>query len=127
DLVDGNRAPGAAVATHRVSSATSWELLLFDMRAKSSAIVSDRPVLSPDPRGLAWGLLGVAGFSLTVPLTRIAVESGAMSPLFVAAGRAVVAAVLATLALALTGQRLPNGHQWRRIAVVPRGVVIAFP
>ncbi len=89
--------------------------------------MSAEPVLSPDPRGLAWGLLGVAGFSLTVPLTRIAVANGAMSPLFVAAGRAVVAAVLAALALALTGQRLPNTHQWRRIAVVTGGVVIGFP
>lgn len=84
-------------------------------------------MLSPGSRGLAWGLLGVAGFSLTVPLTRIAVENGAMSPLFVGAGRAVVAAVLAAAALALTRQRLPRGRHWGRIAVVAGGVVVGFP
>ena len=45
--------------------------------------------------GLWWGFLGVAAFSLTVPLTRVVVQYDAMSPLFVGAGRAVLAAVLA--------------------------------
>ena len=40
-------------------------------------------------------MLGVLAFSFTVPLTRIAVQHGAMSPLFVGSGRAVVAALLA--------------------------------
>ncbi|OLT05985.1 hypothetical protein BJF90_18980 [Pseudonocardia sp. CNS-004] len=79
-------------------------------------------MLSP---GLWWGLLGVASFSLTVPFTRVAV--GGLSPLLIGAGRAVVAALLAGVALALTRQRLPSGTQWARLAVVAAGIVAGFP
>ncbi len=86
------------------------------------------PVLSPSARaGLGWGLVGIAAFSLTVPFTRSAVDGGAMSPLFVGCGRAVVAALLAAAALALTRQRPPRGTQWLRLAVVAAGVVVGFP
>ncbi|MGF6834760.1 drug/metabolite transporter (DMT)-like permease [Paenarthrobacter sp. TE4293] len=75
--------------------------------------------------GIWWGLLGVVAFSFTVPLTRVAVEG--MSPLFIGAGRAVVAALLAALALAFTRQRLPHGTQRIRLAVVAGGIVAGFP
>jgi drug/metabolite transporter (DMT)-like permease len=75
--------------------------------------------------GLWWGLLGVVAFSFTVPFTRIAV--GGLSPLFIGSGRAVIAAVLAAGALALTRQRLPAGIQWARLAVVAGGIVAGFP
>ncbi|SEN40970.1 Permease of the drug/metabolite transporter (DMT) superfamily [Cryobacterium luteum] len=81
--------------------------------------------LSPSRAGLAWGLLGVAAFSFTVPFTRVAVES--MSPLFIGSGRAVIAAVLAAAALSITRQRLPQGIQWFRLTVVAGGVVVGFP
>jgi len=70
-------------------------------------------------------LLGVAAFSFTVPLTRVAV--GGLSPLFIGSARAVVAAALAALALALTRQRLPRGRQWARLAAVGGGIVVGFP
>lgn len=69
--------------------------------------------------------MGVTAFSFTVPFTRIAV--GALSPLFVGSGRAVVAAALAVAALVLTRQRLPRGTQWVRLCVVGAGIVIGFP
>lgn len=75
--------------------------------------------------GVWWGLLGVVAFSFTVPLTRVAVEG--FSPLFIGAGRAVVAAILAALALGLTRQRFPQGKQWFRLAVVAGGIVAGFP
>lgn len=78
-----------------------------------------------DTSGLWWGLLGVAAFSFTVPFTRVAVES--LSPLFIGSARAVVAAILAVTALAITRQRLPHPTQWARLAVVAGGVVIGFP
>ena len=67
-------------------------------------------------------MLGVLAFSFTVPLTRIAVQHGAMSPLFVGSGRAVVAALLAAGALAVTRQRLPRGVEWGRLLIVAGGV-----
>ncbi|MFE1166689.1 DMT family transporter [Nocardiopsis sp. NPDC058789] len=77
--------------------------------------------------GLWWGLLGVGAFSLTVPLTRVAVAGGTLSPLFVGSARAVVAALLAAVALTLTRQHLPRGNQWVRLAFVAGGVVVGFP
>ena len=77
--------------------------------------------------GLWWGFLGVVAFSFTVPFTRVVVTGDGMSPLFVSCGRAVVAAVLAAAALAITRQRLPHGTQWARLAVVAAGVVVGFP
>ena len=81
--------------------------------------------LSSSRAGLWWGLLGVSGFSFTVIFTRIAV--GGLSPMFVGSARAVIAALLAATALALTKQRLPTGTQWARLAVVAGGVVVGFP
>jgi drug/metabolite transporter (DMT)-like permease len=57
----------------------------------------------------------------------VAVESGTMTPLFIGSARAVVAALLAAAALAITRQRLPRGVQWARAAVVAGGVVVGFP
>jgi drug/metabolite transporter (DMT)-like permease len=97
------------------------------MKLDSSATLAKPSVLSTSQAGLGWGLLGVVAFSFTVPFTRVIVESGGISPLFVGSGRAVVAALLAVVALALTKQRLPRGVQWGRLAVVAGGVVVGFP
>lgn len=96
------------------------------MSHNSSATLIATPAVSArTSSGVWWGLLGVVAFSFTVPLTRVAVEG--MSPLFIGAGRAVVAAVLAALALGLTRQRFPRGVQWFRLAVVAGGIVAGFP
>lgn len=97
------------------------------MEDHSSATLQRTKVLSPGSQGLWWGLLGVGAFSFTVPFTRIAVEGGTMSPLFIGSGRAVIAALLAVAALALTRQRFPQGRQWVRLALVAGGVVVGFP
>jgi drug/metabolite transporter (DMT)-like permease len=96
------------------------------MRDNSSATTLVRPVIPPrEPDGLWWGLVGVAAFSFTVPLTKVAVAG--FSPLFIGSARAVMAAALATLALSLTRQRFPRGVQWARLAVVAGGIVVGFP
>jgi drug/metabolite transporter (DMT)-like permease len=95
------------------------------MSGHSSAIVANTKPLSSTSRGVPWGLLGVVAFSFTVIFTRVAVDT--MSPLFIGAGRATVAAVLAGVALRLTRQALPDRIQWWRLSVVAGGVVIGFP
>jgi drug/metabolite transporter (DMT)-like permease len=75
--------------------------------------------------GIWWGVLGVAAFSFTVPFTRVAVAG--LSPLFIGSGRAVVAAILAAAALAITRQQLPQPRVWARLALVAGGVVVGFP
>lgn len=77
--------------------------------------------------GLWWGLLGVTAFSFTVPFTRVAVENGQMSALFVGSGRAAIASLLAAAALLLTRQKPPCGRQWLQVAVVAGGAVVGFP
>jgi len=100
------------------------------MKVQSSAIARTAPLLPPEPArppsGLGWGLLGVVAFSFTVPFTRVAAHDG-LSPLFIGSGRAVVAAALAAIALAVTRQSRPSGGQWLRLAVVASGVVVGFP
>ena len=71
------------------------------------------------------GLIAVASFSLTLPATRIAVET--MHPLFVSSGRAVVAALLAGLYLYLGRHRTPTRGEFLGLTVVAAGVVIGFP
>lgn len=67
----------------------------------------------------------MTAFSFTIVFTKIAI--GGLSPLFIGAGRAVVAAAIAVAALSLTRQALPRGRQWARLVVVAAGVVAGFP
>jgi len=76
--------------------------------------------------GMAFGLLGVLGFSFCAPrATRLAVAS--FDPIIVGLGRALIAACFAAPLLLLTGQKRPSASQWRSIAIVIAGVVIGFP
>ncbi len=75
--------------------------------------------------GLLYGFLGVASFSLTLPATRVAVAS--LDPVFVGLGRALVAAVLAAILLAVHRAPWPGWALLPRLALVAGGVVIGFP
>jgi drug/metabolite transporter (DMT)-like permease len=74
---------------------------------------------------VALGLLGVLGFSFTLPATRVAVED--LDPTFIGLGRAAVAAVPAALLLALWRAPRPDGRTAARLAIVALGVVFGFP
>ena len=66
-------------------------------------------------RGLWLGVLAMAMFGLTLPMTQLAVGSAgapALSPLFVTAGRAVVAALLSAAVLLLTRSPWPQREHW---------------
>lgn len=81
--------------------------------------------MSPTSRGYVLGLIGVAGFSLTFPMTRHAVAE--LDPVFVGLGRALVAALLALLVLAWQRAPLPSRVQIARLLVVALGVIVGFP
>ncbi len=74
---------------------------------------------------MAFGLLGVLSFSLTLPATRLAVAS--LDPMMVGLGRGLAAACLAAPLLWLTRQRWPTRPQIRSLAVVALGVIVGFP
>ncbi|KAB1948780.1 DMT family transporter [Micromonospora sp. ALFpr18c] len=94
------------------------------MRDKSSATAA-ATITTDRAGGLALGALGVLGFSLSLPATRLAVQQ--LDPWFVAFGRAVGAGLLAWAYLRLTGAPRPTRGQWRRLVVVALGVVVGFP
>ena len=71
------------------------------------------------------GLLGVLGFSFTLPVTRVAVDG--LDPVFVGLGRAAVAAFPAAVLLAVWRERLPDRSTLARLALVALGVVFGFP
>jgi drug/metabolite transporter (DMT)-like permease len=89
-----------------------------------SNAISTRPITRPRA-GLALGLLGVLGFSFSLPATRLAVEG--LDPWFVTFARAVAAAALAALYLFAVRAPLPTRAQWRRLALVAGGAVLGFP
>ncbi len=81
-------------------------------------------------RGLWLGLLGIVIFSVTLPMTRLAVGTPAapqMSGVFIAMGRAVVAAALSGAFLLATRAPLPRRADWRPLAITAGGVVFGFP
>ncbi|MDO9112868.1 MAG: DMT family transporter [Polaromonas sp.] len=81
-------------------------------------------------KGLWLGLLGIVIFAVTLPMTRLAVgtpEAPQMSGVFIALGRAVVAAALSALFLLATRAPLPQRQDWLPLAITAGGVVFGFP
>lgn len=76
-------------------------------------------------RGLGWALVGVVGFSLTLPATRVAVAH--LPAALVGTGRGVLAALGAATVMLALRQPLPARRYWGRLAVVAFCTVIAFP
>ena len=66
-------------------------------------------------KGLWLGLLGIVIFSVTLPMTRLATgtpDAPQMSGVFIALGRAVVAAALSAVFLLTTRAPLPRRQDW---------------
>jgi drug/metabolite transporter (DMT)-like permease len=81
-------------------------------------------------RGLWLGVLAMAMFGLTLPMTQLAVGSAAapaLSPLFVTSARAVVAAGLSALLLGLTRSPWPQRAHWPALALAALGNAIGYP
>ena len=83
-----------------------------------------------ESRGLLLGVAAVVMFGLTLPMTRLAVgpvEAPQLPPLFVTAGRAAVAGLLACVYLALTRAPRPSREHAASLAWCALGTVIGFP
>ncbi|MCH8619121.1 DMT family transporter [Undibacterium sp. TS12] len=76
-------------------------------------------------QGMLLGVIGVAIFSLTLPFTRMAVAE--LNPVFVALGRAVVAACCSAVLLWMQKTSLPTREQIRPLLITASGVVLGFP
>ena len=75
--------------------------------------------------GFIFGFLGVLGFSVTLPATKAAIVD--LDPTVVGLGRALLAALLAGLVLAIKRERLPSKAELRGLVVVAAGVIVGFP
>ncbi|ABM35725.1 DMT family transporter [Polaromonas naphthalenivorans] len=81
-------------------------------------------------RGLWLGLLGIVVFAVTLPMTRLAVgtpEAPQMSGLFIAMGRALVAAALSAVFLVATRAPWPRRQDVPPLLLTAAGVVLGFP
>lgn len=81
--------------------------------------------MTQESRGMWFGAVGVAIFSLTLPFTRMAVVE--LNPVLVALGRAVVAAIASALLLWWLKAPRPTSGQVRALLITSLGVVVGFP
>jgi drug/metabolite transporter (DMT)-like permease len=83
-----------------------------------------------ETRGLWLGLLGVVIFSMTLPMTRLAVGPSTdpqLPPLFVTAGRAAFAGLLSLVYLWATGAPRVQRHHLTMLLASALGTVVGFP
>ena len=83
-----------------------------------------------ETQGLALGLLGVVIFSMTLPMTRLAVGPAfdpQLPPFFVTAGRAAFAGGLAAIYLLIVRAPWPGREHRLAILVSALGTVVGFP
>jgi drug/metabolite transporter (DMT)-like permease len=100
------------------------------MSVEGSVPPRSGPGSTAETRGLWLGLLGVAIFAMTLPMTRLAVgpaDAPQLPPLFVTAGRAALAALLSIGFLRLTGAAFPPRRLWPALGLCAAGTVIGFP
>ncbi len=71
------------------------------------------------------GLLGVCGFSLTLPMTRLAVAE--LDPVFVGLGRSLISFILAGAVLLWRRDPFPGRRFLPSLLVIALGVVVGFP
>ena len=90
-----------------------------------------RPMnLKKETLGMWLGVLGVAIFAVTLPMTRLATgtaEQPQLSPWFVTFGRAVIAGVLSLVFLGLTRSPLPQPAARKPLLLALLGNALGFP
>ncbi len=86
--------------------------------------------LRDETLGMWLGVLGVAIFALTLPMTRLATGTQAapqLSPWFVTLGRAALAGVLSLIFLLATRSPLPKAVHWKPLTLAVLGNALGFP
>lgn len=80
--------------------------------------------------GMWLGVLGVAIFAVTLPMTRLATGTQAapqLSPWFVTVGRAALAGALSAVFLLATRSPRPQPHQWKPLGIAVLGNAVGYP
>ncbi|MDM0019606.1 DMT family transporter [Variovorax saccharolyticus] len=80
--------------------------------------------------GMWLGVLGVAFFAVTLPMTRLATGTQAapqLSPWFVTLGRAALAGVLSVIFLLATRSPRPQRQHWKPLGMAVLGNAVGYP
>ena len=88
------------------------------------------PSPSDEVRGLWLGVLGVAIFAVTLPMTRLAtgtVAAPQLSPWFITFARAALAGGLSIVFLLVTRSRWPSASERKPLALALMGNALGFP
>ena len=81
--------------------------------------------MNKESKGMLIGFIGILIFSLTLPVTKIAVLS--FNPYFIAFGRAALAGIFALAYLFLKKESAPSKSDFVKFAVIALGIVFGFP
>ena len=81
--------------------------------------------MNKETKGMLIGFIGILIFSLTLPVTKIAVLS--FDPYFIAFGRATLAALVALAYLIYKKEPMPPRADFTKFVVIALGVVFGFP
>src|ERR1700710_668551 len=81
--------------------------------------------MTQEIKGMWFGFVGVAIFSLTLPFTHMAVQE--LDPLFVGFGRGALAGLFAPFVLLYFNAPLPTLAQWGSLAIIGLSVGFGFP
>lgn len=80
--------------------------------------------------GMGLGILGVAIFAVTLPMTRLATgthDAPQLSPWFVTLARAALAGCLSVIFLLTTRSPLPQRHHWKPLGLAVLGNTLGYP
>lgn len=92
--------------------------------------MTGRLTIKDETLGMWLGVIGVALFAVTLPMTRLATgtqDAPQLSPWFVTLGRAALAGVLSTIFLVATRSPRPAPHEWKPLGMAVLGNVIGYP
>jgi drug/metabolite transporter (DMT)-like permease len=81
--------------------------------------------VNKESKGMLIGFIGILIFSLTLPVTKIAVLS--FNTYFIAFGRAALAGIFALAYLVLKKESAPSKSDFVKFAVIALGIVFGFP
>jgi drug/metabolite transporter (DMT)-like permease len=84
-----------------------------------------RTIVNQESKGMLIGFIGILIFSLTLPVSKIAVLS--FDPYFIAFGRALLAGLVALAYLIYKAAPWPQKSDWIKFIVIALGVVFGFP
>ena len=81
--------------------------------------------MNKESKGMLIGFIGILIFSLTLPVSKIAVLS--FNPYFIAFGRAALAGLVALAYLVYKKEAIPSKVDFTKFVVIALGVVFGFP